>query len=340
MEYAGVTFHNISEIEERSGLPGVHLRRMPAAVSERLSSLGQLNSQFAIGSEIRFVTPANRCRLYLSAMEAEATVLIYHGDRYRMFYRLQPGETTCLNLAMPESLASEEAAALKSNRFAPQVRRVMIHAIDLVFHRLDTFGHPVRPPRPDEVPARCWLAYGSSITMGCGDVYAGFSYPQLTARRLGVDVLNMGLGGACLCEPAIADFFASRQDWDFATFEVGVNMADVPYSTEEFESRVQYLVDTVAKAHPEKPIVLITPFTNWRHVLPCPPDVAARYRDYADTLRRLGSGKPWPNVSVIEGREILQNTDGLSTDLVHPSTYGCIEMAENLAAVLRSRFPR
>ena len=32
------------------------------------------------------------------------------------------------------------------------------------------------------------------------------------------------MGGSCFIESSVVDFIAGRDDWDFATFELGINM--------------------------------------------------------------------------------------------------------------------
>ena len=71
------------------------------------------------------------------------------------------------------------------------------------------------------------------------------SYVYHAARAADLDVLNLGLSGSCLCEPAMADFIGSRDDYEIATLEVGVNMRN-GVSPEEFRTRVSYLLDAVA----------------------------------------------------------------------------------------------
>jgi hypothetical protein len=47
-----------------------------------------------------------------------------------------------------------------------------------------------------------------------------------------------------------------------------------------------------------------------------------------------------PNVSIIEGPEILDVADGLSADMIHPSDFGMMRMGENLAKRLRAALVR
>jgi hypothetical protein len=69
--------------------------------------------------------------------------------------------------------------------------------------------------------------------MGTGASMHHNCYVQQTAGILGVDVLNMGQGGACMCEPELADFFANLEGWDFAPL-VNVGSPDAYSCYEDF----------------------------------------------------------------------------------------------------------
>lgn len=65
---------------------------------------------------------------------------------------------------------------------------------------LETYGFGHRPPLPDELPEKRWLAYGSSITNGAFPGLHHNSYIYHAARIAGLDVLNHGISGSCLCD--------------------------------------------------------------------------------------------------------------------------------------------
>ena len=109
----------------------------------------------------------------------------------------------------------------------------------------EAYGAAIRPPRQEEVPSLRWLAYGSSITYGANTQHPATSYVQQAARRLGVDVLNLGLPGSCMAEPAMAEYLASRTDVELVTCELGVNMTGW-IEPAEFERRVRHLLMTIS----------------------------------------------------------------------------------------------
>ena len=190
------------------------------------------------------------------------------------------------------------------------------------------------PPANAERPAKTLMAYGFSITQGCFAQNNSLSYVQYAAMRLGWDVLNFGLSGACYCERETADFLAEIEDWDAAMLEVGVNMREF-FTVEEFKERAGYLVDTVCRRHPEKPVFLVTVYPNIKHFQQGDSIFMEREKGYNQFLRDVVSSGRYPELHLIEGKEILDQPDYLGADLLHPTDYGHIRMGENLAAHLK-----
>jgi lysophospholipase L1-like esterase len=160
----------------------------------------------------------------------------------------------------------------------------------------------------------------------------------LLARDLGMDHINLGLGGACHCEPELVSFIAERSDWPAATLALSVNMGP-SFTLGQFAERVRYFIDRVAGSNTERPVFAITLYPHFRDFGLADSngigsDKSAAFRQ---ALREAVAECPHPNVHLIEGDEVLTTAANLTPDLIHPSDYGMIEMAANLARVLRSR---
>jgi hypothetical protein len=163
-------------------------------------------------------------------------------------------------------------------------------------------------------------------------------YAQLTARHLGVDLLNMGFGGACHCEGALADFFAAKEDWDFATLELGINMRS-SFEPDEFAQRAQYLIDQLLNDGTHRPIILITPFiTGLDHASPCPLEIS-RQRDYEKWMRQRVEDDSSGRLFLVEGTELLSELSMLCADMVHPDPYGHVMISQRLASAMRRMCP-
>ncbi|WP_248924721.1 GDSL-type esterase/lipase family protein [Paenibacillus hamazuiensis] len=342
MIHEHVCFHNVEELELRTGMPGWVLQRYPKRVRDRLGEgydeRGRYVASMSTGCEMRFVTSSGRIRITLSAPVEEGDIVVYNGDFFHSLHRLESGKIQTLQLERSDRFAEVPKEALQTGRFSPDVWRIFVSrryvagpGFQVAYHHLETFGHPVRPPAPDEVPSVRWLAYGSSITHGSGATVNPNSYIQQAARRLGFDVLNKGLGGSCFCEKETADFFAAHPGWDVATLELGVNMRGF-FTTEQFAERAGYLVRSMAAAHPGKPIFLITLFPNSAdHHMSKDHAAKKANREFADVLRGLHRELASPNVHLLEGHELLPDFGALAADLIHPSDYGHIVIGENLA---------
>jgi lysophospholipase L1-like esterase len=326
-------FHNVVELTKRENFSGLQLQRIPAAIHKHLYERGRWNAQMSCGTEIRCVTDSDNLRLFISTLEGDTELWVYQGDFFHSKHYITPGKTHCIHVSPAPRLKEVKPEALAGRRFAPDVWRFAMSGLFPMFHGLDVFDHAVRPPNADEKPKTRWLSYGSSITAGTGSTSPHLSYVQQTAWRLGVDVLNLGQGGACMCEPQLADFHASRGDWDFATLEIGVNMLNF-FTTEQFINRATYLINAMLKKNPGKPVVVITPYPNSHHFLPGETPISKRQQEYTAFLKDFVAASDNENLHLIDGFEILTDFCGLNVDLIHPFDTGMTQMAENLARKL------
>lgn len=344
-------FHNVAELEETPGMPGWKLQRYPAMVREQLGTgsyqRGRFVAQASTGCEIRFVTEAEFIRISLTATVEDGDVIVYNGDYFHSIHRLKTGVLTTLHLDKPGRFAEVCPEVLHQGRFSPDVWRIVISrnyypglAFQVSFHHLESFGHEVRPPRQDELPACTLLAYGSSITHGSGATVQHTAYIQQTARRLGVDVMNKGIGGACLCEPAMADYLMHLEGWDLAILELGVNMRGL-FTPDEFEERARCLVEGILAHHPGKPVVLVSIYPNSADALKNEESPEAQVnRSFIERLRRIHQSMNHPHLHFVDGHQILTDFSALTTDLIHPSDYGHTLMGQHLAEAIGRVWPR
>jgi len=235
---------------------------------------------------------------------------------------VQHGRET-LSIEMPDKVPDLDPS--RYDYFSPRVCRLVLSGRtgmrgDWVLYQ--GVGGEVRPPDPDEVPDRTYLAYGTSITEG--------GYPSRTARRLGADVRNLATSGAAQAEPELADYVASVE-WDVATLSLSVNM--LGFAVEEFRERAAYMVNTAAGENPDRPVVAISHFTNQAALKEGLPEDEVRPKDatFREALRAVVEESPHGNVHHVAGTDLLTDVGGLSTDTTHPSPYGHVEIAERLA---------
>lgn len=339
MIFEQMEFHNVAELEVRLGLSGWRLQRFPNEARigmdtvRTLGERGPYISAQASGCEIRFVTEAQTLRISLSSEIGDGELVVMKGDYVFSQHRLPEGIIKTIQLEEPQLFRQVNEDILRNSTFSPDVWRFCFNRHEVVFHGVETFGKGLRPPRPEELPRRRWLAYGSSITQGAGSFNYYDSYVAQTARRLGVDAINLGMGGCCRSEPSVADFLAARGDWDFATLELGINMLG-DFTPDEYENRVRSLISKVRQASPEKPVFLITLFPS-KHTIYLEEDEASRReREFKLILRRIAAESTGSQLVLLDGSAILHRFAGLSGDLIHPGNFGHTLMAEKLSRML------
>ncbi len=332
-----VELHNIAEAREIKGLPGLLLQRVPEDVRLCLNPRAQERMLSPAGAEIRFVCDDDEAKVTVSCPDGAAEVIPFWGrfqGRERYTIRKEP---VTLELTYPERLSELDPRMTEGMPFPPRVWRLMLRGDGLHFHEAEARG--MCPPAPDQLPELRYLAYGTSITHGAAATATHLTYVSQTAWRLGADLINLGVGGSAYCEPELADYIASRDDWHIATLALSVNMIGGGFSVEEFSERTSYVVNTVAGAHPDRPVACITlypHFGDWS----ADEELKAKSVAFRQALREVVASSGRPNVHLIEGSDILADIGGLTVDLIHPGDHGMIQMGENLAWRLRGMLGR
>lgn len=326
-----VELHNIDEV--RQDELGWQLQRVPDRVRQHLQQGAQIRSLQPANSEVRFaVLDEAPVRVTLSSLGPSSIVVPFFGDfQHGPILTIGPSPQT-IELTMPERMRTILDRLPAKSPFAPNVARLMLWGCQVRFHGVE--GN-VQPPSADQLPSRRYLAYGTSITHGASASAPHLNYVSQAARRLGADLLNFGVGGACLCEPKFADYFAEREDWDFATLALSVNMVG-RFNVAEFRERAEYVVNTVAGSDTSRPVLCITLYPHFRDLMEQDnPELFKRCAGYRETLSQIVADSPHPNVHIASGLDVLADYHGLTTDILHPSDLGMIAMGEEVANRLR-----
>lgn len=333
MIHQNVELHNIEEVTQQPGADGVRLQRVPEPVRLQLNEKAQMRMLSPACAEIRFVCDGGPAQVTLSSEGVTQVVVFYGAFQVKEGDRVGK-EPQTIQLALPERLVMLDESHWADMPFSPQVYRLMMWGDPVRFHRAE--GDGVRPPQPEELPKLRYLSYGTSITHGASATGPHLTYVGQTARRLGADLINLGVGGSAYCEHELADYIASRDDWHIASLALSVNMVGAGFSLDEFHERVSYMVNTVAGANTDHPVAVITLYPHARDLGEqfLPGDAKGASEEYRQKLRDAVADCPHPNVLLIEGPEILTDITGLTPDLVHPADNGMIQMGENLACRL------
>ena len=358
MQFGNVELYNVHELLEGDGLTvltepmlewfreqggnpdaawgaeneeGLWFCRIPNELRLQLNPQAQLNALQATGAELRFNLKGEKARIVLKCTQAPVVVEVHQGNFF-IGWHIIDREPTEIQVALPENSEELEHLARKHQMpFDAHLTRLLLPWRPPT--RLLAIEGDLEPSRLEQTPASKYLTYGSSITHGNASVRPSAMYAHRTAQLLGVDLINLGFGGGAHLETEMADYIAGRTDWDFASLEMGINLL-WRIEVEEFEKRVDYFVEKIAKAHPDKWIFCIDLFT-------CRDDLQGGKK--APAFRKVVRDKVeslnMPRLVHVPGDQILTSVHGLTADLVHPSPFGMEEMARNLARVIRGCIP-
>jgi lysophospholipase L1-like esterase len=175
------------------------------------------------------------------------------------------------------------------------------------------------------------VLYGSSVCQGSGAERSGQSYGAILARRLNLDLVNLGFGGAGKAEPEVVAKVDSLEACCFM-LDLGKSYGD--QDGEPFRQMLKALRDK----HPLTPLIVVTPITSTKEV-----EEAAYSERSLHTRRvmreatqeRLAAGDR--QLYLVEGEELLGFDEHawLSKDGVHPSDSGYAMMADKLLPLLQ-----
>jgi len=333
-EFPGVALHNVTETEAADWADGGHrLRRVPASVTDDVNVAARDRYRHPAGCELRFVPDDDEAAVSVTLSAASETVVRPFWGEFQATEAREIGPTPrTLTFSVPEHVGAVDPDVAAMSPFDPRVCRLRFDAwTSVAVHAVE--GR-CRPPRADDRPDRRYLAYGTSITEGASASACHLTYVARAARRLGADALNLGVSGSAFCDPAVAEYVAERDDWDIATLALSVNMAHKGFTVEQFRSRVNAFVETVATARPDARIACVTLFPYRDDV--CRDGDRQRAAAFRTAVRRAAASAP-DNVSLIDGPDLVDVT-GMTADVLHPGDAGMISIGERLAARLKPLF--
>jgi hypothetical protein len=324
--------HNITEIvaHPESGLPVIN--RIPESLRIQLNPNARQRALHSIGCEIRFRLNSPTATLRIRACETGAPhhgggmAQILFGDFSHTYFPV--GQTTStIEVTAPDYDLLEKASP--APLFSPRLMRILLPTHSSIT-QLEIDG-VVSPPEVGDLSAKRMLNYGSSITQGSGGLTSRESWAGRCAHLLRHDLINLGFGGGCHCEPEMTDYLCHRNDFDIAILETGINMLGM--EPKEANQRIVHLIRSFQKTHADKPTFCLG-------VFPCNEDVkngfAGRAREIhqlvEQTVREIDS----PQLHFIDGSKALDHPFDMTTDLTHPSPAGMISIGEYVAKQIQN----
>ncbi|MDD4690221.1 MAG: SGNH/GDSL hydrolase family protein [Eubacteriales bacterium] len=330
MIFKNIELYNVSEVIKTE--EGYDMLRVPQCVEQHMSEKGQPRNRYSSGCEIRLVCTGDEVKIKFGTKTADFLfVYVYYGS-------IPAGWQDCrkvitkegeITVTSPNDIEKLQAITKENNfPFDPNVVRIILPNSPCTIVGVEG---DCRPPKAEEVPSSTYLAYGSSITHGSLSLLPMNSYASRIAEYFGANLINLGFAGSALLEPEMADYIASRDDWDFASLEMGVNAIGMP--CDEFEKRVRYMISTIAGKHPDKKVFCIDVFYLYAEK---GLDKEKFVKAYRRIVRKVTKELGLNNVVHLNGERMLSiGSAGISGDFTHPNIRGCEDIAQNVIKAMK-----
>lgn len=319
MIFQQIDFHNAVEMIPTEH--GFRPARIPAPVRQTLNEAAREQALSSTGVELRLKIRSGEADLILYAETASAVpAFLYFGyfqSGWTMnAFAIREGENR-IHLSYPGDMEGLTAVAeAEKHPFSPWVIRLVLPPARICF--VGAEGDIV-PPEKGETPEKTLLCHGSSITHGSLSLGPGHSYVFQLGRQMGLDTLNLGLAGAAHLEKSLAEYIVSRQDWHFATFEMGVNMLN-RFTNAEFEARLSDFLSVLRRD--ARPKFITSLFATLKK--------SPQAQDFREIVRKY-QGEPF---IFTEGEALLHELSLITADQVHPSLEGQALIARRWGSVI------
>ena len=267
---APVAIVGAAHVEERPD--GLHPRRLPESCGPLLDLMTRFAQASPSGVRVAFCTDSPFVALELLPMRLEipglrakprppAVDLVVDGElvatqsreggrrlimdlRDRTNFELVDGEPMTLRF---DELGSREKAV---ELWLPPAGDTALVALELAD------GATLEPPR-DARPR--WLHYGSSISQCSEATSPARVWPAIAARRAGLDLVSLGLGGSCHLDPYVARYVRGLE-LDVISCKLGINIVNrASFVDRTFVPALHGFLDIVREGHPTTPIVIASP---------------------------------------------------------------------------------
>ncbi len=192
-------------------------------------------------------------------------------------------------------------------------------------------GARVEAPRPYAVEKPI-VFYGSSITQGSAASRPGMGYAAQVTRALSADYVNLGFAGGARGEQTIAEYIAGL---DMSLFVLDY---DHNAPTPEHLQATHYpFYETVRRAHPEVPILMLTRPNFYGNGTPAAAQDSACRREIVRETYELARSRGDDRVRFLDGETFFgeEDWDACTADTAHPNDLGFRRMAQCILPVLR-----
>lgn len=340
MIYKNIEIHNIAELIHNDD-GSVSWKRVPTEVHKTMEKeMADVVVHNSTGVELRFVIKGDSATIRMSTYEDNpksfSTFHVYRGgiqggNKDHEIHRHVTGEIQDFVIEKSNNISIlKEMSSRIGYDWDCEVVRIIF---DRGKYKIYDIIGDVEPPSERQCPKKTLLSYGSSITHGSNSIDMSHSWVSVLAHNLNMDARNLGMAASCAMEPAMAEYIASegeKGNWDIATLELGINV--LSWENEKIINRVENIINQVAGRNGDKYVFVISPFyhcaddfrendnaQNWRNLV-------------KETVERLN----FPNVTYVNGLDVIGDMSFMSADLVHPNIYGVQRIADVLTERINS----
>lgn len=337
-EQASVVWYDIRHLDvEGQGFRDTKapFDRLPASAEEKVRSAVWGLSRHSAGLCVRFVTDAPRilARWTLTSANLAMTHMPATGvSGLDLYARTDDGQWRWLAVGRPSAQAT--TAQLVSGLPAGEREYLLylplyngVSSVEVGIPQENKLAKG--PARPAE-QAKPLVFYGTSITQGGCASRPGMVHTAIIGRRLECPVINLGFSGNGKMEVEVAEFMAQI---DASVFIVDC-LPNI--SASEVTSNTESVVQTLRKAHPQTPILLVEDRSYTSSFL------LSSQRERNETsraaLQEVYAKLKADGVSglyYLEGEKLLGEDGEDTVDGSHPTDLGFMRHAEAFLDVLQ-----
>jgi len=338
MIYKNVEIFNIEEIINNED-GSISWLRVPDNVFQNLESGNQgiRMAKNSTGVEIRFVLKGQKAIIKMCTSSGQGRFHVYRGGIQGGWQDHEAHKLVGENVEEFEILKSENPERLKimNNKLNYDWDSEVIRIIfDMgTFKIFDILGD-IELPEKNQYPNKTLMCYGSSITHGSNALDMSHSWSSILGHNFNVDVRNLGMAGSCFMEPDFVEYIATEGEkgkWDIATLELGVNV--LGWKEDKFRDRINNTITQIAGRNKDKPIFVISPFYL------CDEDFEEHCNAnlWRKIIEEIVNELNFPNVTYVNGVDLLGNMSGISADFIHPNIYGVQKIADGLTKIMKEK---
>ena len=309
--------------------------RLPEEMMDQVNPRIPRLATYPAGGRIRFRTDSP-----VIEMRYSVTALPLHGHSAGIIGRA--GADCYVNGIMRGNRPKDLTSALFFTRVQKENEMQDVDIYLPIMTRVITFeigvedDAKVEAPRPYTIETP-FVFYGSSITNGAAASHPGNNYVARVARHMDADFINLGFAGAAKGEQIMADYIAGL-DMSLFVLDYDHNAPTV----EHLQSTHYPFYETVRKAHPELPIIMLSRPNFDGHYLEEDLQDHIRRREVVRSTYERAKANGDENVYFIDGETLFgtHERDSCTSDTTHPNDLGFYRMAQAVIPVVEGIFKK